>query len=162
MENVWAPWRIKYILSEKEDSCIFCVRNTGKCQKKNYILAQSKHAFVILNRYPYTAGHLMVVPNRHIPDLQSLKKSELNDLFQLVQFSSIALKQALHPDGLNIGANIGTAAGAGIEEHLHIHIVARWNGDHNFMPVIGKTMVISEYLEETYKRLLPFFKKFNR
>jgi len=160
MENVWAPWRIKYILSEKEPGCIFCISRTGRYQKKNYILAQSKHAFVMLNRYPYTAGHLMVVPNRHIPDLQSLKKPELNDFFHLLRFASQALKQAVHPDALNIGANIGSAAGAGIEDHLHFHIVARWNGDHNFMPVISETMVISEHLEGTYERLLPFFKKF--
>ena len=157
MKSVWAPWRISYILSKKQKGCIFCIKKTSGYKKRNYILAESKHSFVILNKYPYTAGHLMVVPKKHIPDLESLKDEELTDFFTLVRSASIALKKAIKPEGLNIGANLGKAAGAGIEAHLHFHIVARWDGDHNFMPIIGDTMVIPEQIKKTYEKLLPYF-----
>jgi ATP adenylyltransferase len=113
----------------------------------------------MLNKFPYSPGHLMVSPKRHIKDLEGLTKNELTDLFEQVRISAATLKHALNPQGFNIGANIGKVSGAGIEDHLHIHVVPRWNGDTNFMPVIGKTLIISEYLENTYKRLLPLFKK---
>jgi ATP adenylyltransferase len=125
--------------------------------KRHFILAESKHSFVILNKYPYTAGHMMVIPARHVPDLDGLSQDELIDFFLLVRSATQALKKAVSPDGLNLGANLGRAAGAGADEHFHFHIVARWNGDHNFMPIIGSTVAIPEYLDDTYKRLLPFF-----
>ena len=158
MKRVWAPWRIKYILAEKPDKCIFCIKKTKGYKERNFILAESKHSFVILNKYPYTAGHLMVIPRRHVADLDGLTKSELGDFFLLVRSASCSIRKAINPDGLNLGANLGSAAGAGADDHLHFHIVARWNGDHNFMPVIGSTMAIPEYLDDTYKRLLPYFK----
>jgi ATP adenylyltransferase len=162
MKRVWAPWRIKYILGEKTNRCIFCIRKTKGYKKRCFILTESKHSFVILNKYPYTAGHLMVVSKRHVPDLDGLSKDELNDFFLLVRFASQALKKAINPDGLNLGANLGKSAGAGEGGHFHFHIVARWNGDHNFMPVIGSTMAIPEYLDDTYKRLLPYFVSVHR
>ena len=159
MRSVWAPWRINYIISEKQKVCVFCIKKTREYKKRHYILADSKHSFIILNKYPYTAGHIMVLPQRHVSELESLKDDEHTDFFNMLSFAAKALKKAIKPDALNIGANLGKAAGAGIEEHLHFHIVARWDGDHNFMPVIGKTMVVSEYLDGTYDRLLPYFKQ---
>jgi ATP adenylyltransferase len=157
MKRVWAPWRIKYVLGEKQKKCIFCFKKSKDYKNKHLILTESENSFVILNRYPYTAGHLMVVPKKHVPDLNDININELTDLFLLIRFSSNALREAIKPDGLNIGLNLGKAAGAGEEKHLHFHIVPRWNGDHNFMPVIGGTTVVSEYSEVTYKRLLPYF-----
>jgi ATP adenylyltransferase len=159
MRSVWAPWRINYILSKKQKSCVFCIKKTRGYKKRHYILAESKHSFILLNKYPYTAGHLMVLPQRHISELMFLKNNEHIDFFNMLNFATKALKKAIKPDALNIGANLGKAAGSGIGEHLHFHIVARWNGDHNFMPVVSKTMVISEYLDDTYNRLSPYFKK---
>ncbi len=157
--TIWAPWRITYILKNKSSSCIFCFKKSRNYKTKNLILSESKHSMVILNRYPYSPGHIMVIPRRHIKDLSELSSCELPDFFELVRASVNALRKALKPHGFNVGANLGKVAGAGEENHLHFHIVPRWNGDSNFMPVIGKTTVISEYLEDTYKRLLPYFQK---
>ncbi len=159
MNNIWAPWRIKYILGKKGNGCFLCIKKTRGYRQRRFILAETEHSFLILNRYPYTAGHLMVVPWRHVSDLECLKPDELSDLFRLVQFASGRLQKALRPDGLNIGINLGKVGGAGLEEHLHIHIVARWNGDHNFMPVMSDTMIMPEMLESTYARLMPFFQE---
>jgi ATP adenylyltransferase len=112
-----------------------------------------------MNKYPYAPGHLMVIPKRHLKELGELTRDEMVDLFDLVKLGISALQKALNPHGFNIGANLGKVAGAGEDGHLHFHIVARWNGDANFMPVIGKTNVLSEHLEKTYERLLPYFPK---
>ena len=125
--------------------------------KRHLILHESAHAMIIMNKYPYAPGHLMVIPKRHLRDLRELSPEELLDLFEQVRSAITALEKALKPQGFNIGANLGKVAGAGEENHLHFHIVARWNGDANFMPVIGKTNILSEYLEDTYDRLLPYF-----
>lgn len=125
--------------------------------KRHLILYESAHAMVIMNKYPYAPGHLMVIPKRHIKDVRDFTHDELPDFFELVQISISALEKAFKPHGFNIGANLGKVAGAGEENHLHFHIVARWNGDANFMPVIGQTRIMSEYLEQTYDRLLPCF-----
>jgi ATP adenylyltransferase len=159
MKAIWAPWRIDYILGKKGKGCFLCIRKTRGYRERCYILAENEHAFVILNKYPYTAGHLMVVPWRHVSDLESLSAEELAGTFELVRFASARLRKAIRPDALNIGINLGKTAGAGVEEHLHVHIVARWNGDHNFMPVMTGAMVMPEALESTYERLLPHFKK---
>ena len=159
MDNILAPWRIRYILGKKDKGCFLCIKKTSGYRKRRFILAETQHAFVFLNKHPYTSGHLMVVPWRHVSDLEGLKPEELDDVFELVRFASAQLRKALRPDGLNIGINLGKAAGAWAEEHLHVHIVARWNGDHNFMPVMTGAMVIPEALESTYKRLLPYFKR---
>jgi ATP adenylyltransferase len=157
VKTLWAPWRIKYILEKKSVACVFCIKKSRGYMKRHLILHESAHAMIIMNKYPYAPGHLMVIPKRHLSDLRELSPEELLDLFEQVRSAITALEKALKPQGFNIGANLGKVAGAGEENHLHFHIVARWNGDANFMPVIGKTNILSEYLEDTYDRLLPYF-----
>ncbi len=158
IKKLWAPWRIDYIISEKPSKCIFCIEKVKDYRKKHLILSESRHSFVIMNKYPYSAGHIMVVPFNHKADMQALESDELADFFILVRDSVSRLKEALNPDGMNIGANLGKAAGAGVDDHFHFHIVPRWTGDHNFMPVISNTVVFPDYIENTYKKLLPYFK----
>ncbi len=154
---LYSPWRIKYILSEKEKGCIFCIKPSEDNDEKNLILYRSKHSFVIMNIYPYNNGHIMVVPMRHTSTLQDLSDEELFDLMKTVKLSEKVIKTVYHPDGMNIGINLGKAAGAGIDEHLHIHIVPRWNGDVNFMTVIGGFRVIPEAFESSYIKLKEAF-----
>jgi ATP adenylyltransferase len=152
MEYLWAPWRMEYISGKKKRGCFFCKELKEKKSKERLILYQGEDVFVVMNKYPYTSGHLMVVPIRHCLNLEQLDNDELKELFDLLKASVRVLKASFHPDGFNIGMNIGRTGGAG-EDHLHLHIVPRWAGDTNFRPVIGKTKVISEYLEETYEKL---------
>jgi len=160
MRRVWAPWRISYVLSKKKPrGCIFCLRRSAGYRKRYFVLAESARSFVVLNHYPYTAGHIMAVPRRHVPDLDSMTIDELNDLFRLVRSACRALRKAIRPEGFNIGANIGKPAGAGVDAHVHVHIVPRWVGDHNFLPVVSDTLPLPELLQDTYKRLLPFFEQ---
>jgi len=161
MRYLWAPWRMDYILEKKRKGCIFCNTLTDRQDKKNLILWQSKCAFVIMNRFPYNSGHLMVVPRRHCVDLDQLSNEELQELFYLLKVSTRILKGCLDPHGFNIGINIGNAGGAG-EDHIHFHIVPRWTGDTNFMPVLSETKVIPEYLEKTYRKLNSAFRDFFR
>jgi len=153
MKLLWAPWRVKFIRQKKQKTCIFCNKIRQKNDKKNFVVYRGKHNFVVLNLYPYTNAHLMVVPNRHVGDLELLSKDELYELFDLVRQMVKILKKTHKIDGCNIGINLGKAAGAGVDEHLHVHIVPRWLGDTNFMPVVSNTKVISESLNETYKIL---------
>jgi ATP adenylyltransferase len=154
MEKLWAPWRSKFISSKKEKGCIFCKRLKENKDRKNLILFRGEKSFVIMNRFPYNPGHLMVCTNRHTGKLENLNESELKDLMKTTQLAIKTLKSALKPQGLNLGLNLGKVSGAGVASHLHIHIVPRWNGDTNFMPVVGATRVISEALGDTYKKLL--------
>ncbi|HEY6838655.1 MAG TPA: HIT domain-containing protein [Geobacteraceae bacterium] len=156
MERLWAPWRIEYILNDKQDGCIFCPID-GVDDRERLILHRSPLSLVMLNRYPYTNGHLMVAPARHTADMNSLSEAEMLDLFRMVCLSRKVLEEAAAPQGFNIGINLGKAAGAGVDEHLHIHIVPRWNGDTNFMSVISDVRVMPENLLTTYERLLPGF-----
>jgi ATP adenylyltransferase len=144
---------MKYILSEKSEECPFCEKANQKKDKENYILLRGKRTFIILNTFPYNNGHLMVVPYRHLANLEELNQQELSELTSLVMKGVTSLKEAFNPDGFNIGLNLGEAAGAGIKDHLHIHIVPRWSGDNNFMPVVADTKVIMESLDDTYKKL---------
>ncbi len=154
MNILWAPWRVRYVSkSEKEKKCLFCSVIKSKNDKKNLIIERGKHSFVILNKFPYNNGHLMIVPYSHSPDFNNLKENELLELMYFVQKYCKILKKVFKCHGFNIGVNIGKPAGAGIEEHVHIHIVPRWNGDTNFMPVVGKTKVIPESLESVYSKL---------
>jgi ATP adenylyltransferase len=121
------------------------------------VLARSEHSFVVLNKYPYAAGHLMVVPKRHVSALTDLPEAEHDDLWRLVRAAMPALERATHHDGLNLGVNLGKAAGAGIDDHLHVHLVPRWTGDQNFMAVIADARVMPEYLDETWARFAPHF-----
>ena len=157
MDYLWAPWRMEYILGKKMRGCFLCKKLKEKKDKERLVLYQGQHAFVIMNKFPYTNGHLMVVPQRHCLNLEQLNTEELKELFELLKVSVRALKASLHPHGFNIVMNIGKMGGAG-EDHLHLHIVPRWPGDTNFMPVLGETRVISEYLEETYEKLRSAFR----
>ncbi len=153
MDRLWAPWRIEYILSEKEEGCLFCRVINEDRDDENLILYRGKKAYVILNKYPYNNGHLMIVPYRHVPNIEDLDDDELLEICRLTTLSIRLLKHVMKPEGFNIGANIGKAAGAGIEEHFHLHIVPRWVGDTNFMPIISDTKVVVEAIKETYKKL---------
>ncbi len=157
---LWAPWRIEYITSEKEKGCIFCNKPKENRDEENLILFRGKKGFVIMNRFPYNSGHLMVVPYTHKMNFEDLDEEELLELGKLIQISIKVLKEAMNPDAFNVGLNLGKTAGAGIEEHLHYHIVPRWNGDTNFMPVISDTRIVPESLENTYKKLKKIFKKY--
>ena len=145
-------------IGNKDEGCIFCAKQKESDDRKNLILRRGKKCFVIMNLFPYNNGHLMVVPNAHAADIDALDKSTSGELWDLVCLSRNALAEAFHPDGYNIGINLGRTAGAGIDTHLHAHIVPRWNGDTNFMPVLGETKVISQALHETYDALLPYFR----
>lgn len=154
MEKLWAPWRMTYIKQAKEEKgCLFCRKLEENKNEENYILHLSEIAFVILNTFPYNSGHLMVVPNRHVGEVEDLKEVESLELMSLLQRSIKAIKTAFHPEGFNIGMNLGRTAGAGVLHHLHIHIVPRWNGDTNFMPVLAESKVVSQGLRETYEVL---------
>ncbi len=160
--TLWAPWRIGYILgndSGKEDGCLFCRLHAEKEDRSNLILKRTEYSFAMLNRYPYSSGHLLVLPLSHIADLDELKDKAFIDLMLLLKKSIEVIKQAMQPGGINAGLNMGAAAGAGIAEHLHFHVVPRWAGDHNFMPVIADTMVMPQHLDSTYEMLKPFFDK---
>lgn len=161
MEKLWAPWRMEYILDSKEsgDECIFCDLPRQKNDEQNYIVFRSKLSFVMLNKFPYNNGHIMVIPYKHESDYTALDKDILADMQQLIQKSLIALKNCMEPHGYNVGLNLGRTAGAGIDAHLHYHIVPRWNGDTNFMPVISDTKVISESLEKSWQKLSREFEK---
>ncbi|MCX5799507.1 MAG: HIT domain-containing protein [Proteobacteria bacterium] len=154
MDRVWAPWRMEYINSTADKSnnrCFLCV--DGRDDEKALIVGRKNKAFVIMNRFPYTNGHVMVVPVRHTGLIEELTDEESLDMMALVKIMVAIFKEEFNVDGLNIGINVGRAAGAGLEEHTHIHIVPRWFGDTNFMPVVGETRVISEHIEASYKKL---------
>lgn len=151
MNILWAGWREKFIRSKRPKGCIFCQKIKSKQDKKNLVIFRGKHCFVVLNLYPYNNGHLMVVPYSHKKDLEELDAEEFCELFLLVKKMISVLKKTHSPDGFNIGINLGRAGGAGVDKHLHIHIVPRWIGDVNFMSSVSKTKVISEMLERTYK-----------
>jgi len=159
MKNLWAPWRCEFILSEKEKGCILCKRLKKRNDDKNLILFRGKSCFVILNRFPYNSGHLMVSPKRHLGKLERLKDSEMLELMKLVQLSVMVLKEVFKPHGFNLGMNLQRISGAGIADHLHIHVVPRWNGDTNFMPILADTKVVSISLNEAYKKLKEKFEK---
>ncbi|UCD72461.1 MAG: HIT domain-containing protein [Syntrophobacterales bacterium] len=156
MKVVWAPWRMTYIEDDRKQGCLFCSTVKETDDKGNLILYRSSRSFIIMNRFPYTSGHLMVSPNRHVASIDKLDEGEMMELMALLKKSIFVLKRAFKPDGFNVGMNIGRGAGAGIEDHMHFHIVPRWNGDTNFMPVLFETKVMPEYLEKTYERLISF------
>jgi len=159
MEKLWAPWRMTYIKQAKKNKgCLFCKKLKEAKDEENYILVRSKLAFVMLNIFPYNSGHLMIVPIRHVGEVEDLKTKESREMISLLQKSIKAIKRAYQPEGFNIGMNLGRTAGAGVLHHLHIHVVPRWNGDTNFMPIIAESKIISQGLRETYKQLKKQFK----
>jgi ATP adenylyltransferase len=151
MDRLWAPWRIKYLELKKQKKCLFC--KSIKSKRKNYVIIKNRYAFSILNIFPYNNGHTMVSCLRHVRELSQLKEMEVIDLVKTLNQTKSLLDKVLKPDGYNIGINISKSAGAGITGHLHIHIVPRWQGDNNFMPAVYNTKVISQSLDELYKRL---------
>jgi len=164
MKKLWSPWRSKYIESFKSEQsnggCIFCEAAKHNVEDlQNLLIHKAGHTFTLLNMYPYNNGHLMIVPNRHLSDLDYLSREESIEIMEQIKIAKKALAEIYSPQGFNIGANLGRASGAGIEEHLHFHIVPRWNGDTNFMPVLGEVKIISQDLAETKKLLLSAYKK---
>ena len=160
MKILWAPWRMAYIKSsDRKTGCIFCEKPKEDRDRENLILYRGKKCFIILNRYPYTNGHLMIAPYRHVGEIEELREEELLECMKLLQESVKALKKVYNPDGFNIGLNIGKIAGAGVEGHIHFHIVPRWSGDTNFMQVFSETRVMPELLQETYDKLIGYFRK---
>jgi ATP adenylyltransferase len=160
MERIWSPWRMDYIQQHTDTSgCIFCLALEQNDGTNNLILHRSSKAFVILNRYPYTSGHLMVVPFAHQPSLELLDTETRYDMMDMVAKAIKVIRYVYQPDGLNLGANIGEVAGAGVAEHVHIHLVPRWAGDTNFMSTVAGARVLPEDLNQTYQRLFEGWKK---
>jgi ATP adenylyltransferase len=158
MDTLWAPWRMEFITGKREEGCVFCKLPAQRDRlRENLILHVGKLAFVILNRYPYHTGHLMVIPLRHTNELTALTADENAEMSFLLQESVKALRESHHPEGFNIGMNLGHCAGAGIREHLHYHVVPRWVGDTNFFPLLCGTKSMPEMLEQTFDRLRPAF-----
>src|SRR3989338_1701652 len=151
MDKLWAPWRSAFIKIRKIKGCIFCVH--GKKNKGALIIRKSMLSFAMLNIYPYNSGHIMISPFRHVRDLKGLNDAELLDIIKLTRDMQVLLEKKLKPHGFTIGINTGKVAGAGYKDHLHIHIVPRWEGDNNFMPVIADTKVVPQALKELYKLL---------
>ncbi len=157
MKHLWAPWRMEYIKHGNSGECIFCVLPKSNEDEKTYILHKGPLCFVIMNIFPYSNGHLMVSPYSHVNCITKLTQPELNEMMILVQKCVELLRNIYSPDGFNIGMNLGKSAGAGFDEHIHTHIVPRWQGDTNFMPVIGETKVHPEHIRATYEKLRPLF-----
>lgn len=154
MRYLWSPWRMTYIQSDKnENGCAFCQELVRSDGPGNLIVARGKHTFLILNRYPYTSGHVMVVPYAHVSTLSELDHMTRTEMMEIINRAINLLQELYHPQGFNIGINIGIAAGAGITEHIHMHAVPRWTGDTNFMSALGNTRVLPESLEESYQRI---------
>lgn len=158
MKVLWAPWRMGYILSnDKNNGCVFCPGEDRDKDEERLILSLNRHTLVLMNRYPYNNGHLLVAPVKHVSGLEQLNNKEALDLLLMVRKTVEILKQIMHPEGFNVGLNLGGVAGAGMEEHLHFHIVPRWKGDTNFMTVLGDVRVIPEHIRKTYRKLLPYY-----
>jgi ATP adenylyltransferase len=158
MKTMWAPWRIEYILGEKKGRCIFCA---ALRDQDELTLFKGEITIVTMNKFPYINGHLLVAPVRHVSTLHQLNKTEMGELLATVEQSVGILKTAMKPDGFNVGLNLGKVAGAGVEEHLHFHIVPRWFGDTNALTVFGEVRVIPEHLKATYNKLKLYFDKIN-
>lgn len=158
-EYLYSPWRIDYILGDKPEDCVLCRFQQSENDAENLIIHRGKTAYVMLNRYPYNNGHLMIVPYEHKSNLNDLSVECLGEMMQLAQVGESVFKEVYHCEGINLGMNLGKAAGAGIDTHLHLHIVPRWMGDHNFMSVIGGQRVIPESFEQSYTRLSQAFKE---
>lgn len=157
MERLWRPWRgayVRNIESFRDEGCIFCTKPGEGDDRASLILRRGAAAFVIMNLYPYNTGHVMVTPYRHIGELEDLEERELAEMVELTTMMIRVIKREMQPQGFNLGINLGKAAGAGYDEHVHMHIVPRWQGDTNFMPVVGESKVMPETVEGTYERLL--------
>jgi ATP adenylyltransferase len=157
MEQLWAPWRLEYIQSPGSDGCIFCLDESTADDRARLVVMRGRHSFVIMNRYPYSNGHLMVSPYRHLADFAELEEHETLDIHRLTVLCQKALRDVCAAQGFNVGWNLGQVAGAGVAGHIHVHIVPRWAGDCNFMPVLADTRVIPQHIEGTYALLVKAF-----
>jgi ATP adenylyltransferase len=158
MDYLWAPWRYKYIANIKNTGrCVFCLTPSGEDDEKNFVLHRGRFNFVILNIYPYTTGHMLVAPYEHVADISQCSIELCSEMMKLVVLCKQSLFEVYKPDGFNFGMNLGRCAGAGVEHHLHMHVVPRWSGDANFMSVVGESRVLPESLENTYMKLKPHF-----
>lgn len=153
MEHLWAPWRMGYVSAEKPEGCIFCTKPAAGSDEENQILYRGDLMCILLNTYPYNTGHVMVAPLRHVADPLELSPQESSELLYGIRVAVEVLRASLHPEGFNIGVNLGNVAGAGYAEHLHVHVVPRWRGDTNFMAVTADTRVVPEALADTYRKL---------
>lgn len=160
MDHLWTPWRSAYI-QEKRDkaACIFCSAAAGSNDEENLVLFRGQAAFIILNRYPYTSGHLMIAPYEHVSQLAQASEAAAAEMMSLARRVEQILRDVYKPDGLNLGMNLGEAAGAGIEQHIHLHVLPRWKGDANFMTSVGNTRIIPEALQDTYRKLKSYFRQ---
>jgi ATP adenylyltransferase len=156
LERLWAPWRLEYISGEKSDECIFCEK-PALDDDSALIVHRGQRCFVMLNAFPYASGHVMVAPYEHTADLAGLEEAASLELISLTQDSLRAIRATYRPDGFNVGANLGTVAGAGIADHVHMHVVPRWEGDTNFMPVLSEVRVLPESLQDTHRKLKEAF-----
>ena len=158
MKVLWAPWRMAYIKNARKPAkCIFCVKPRERRDARNLLLHRGRHGLVMMNLFPYNSGHLLVAPYAHVRSLEQLPDEVSLDLLALTNLSLKVLRAEIKPEGFNIGVNLGRVSGAGIEAHVHLHIVPRWNGDANFMPIVGGTKLIPEALDQTYAKLRPLF-----
>ncbi len=162
VERLWAPWRMAYIEQPDSEGCVFCLDAADFDLREKLILYKGEETLIMLNKFPYNNGHLLIAPRRHMADLEELSLAETAELSWALQQSVAVLKKALNPQGLNLGMNLGAIAGAGVAWHLHYHIVPRWKGDTNFMPVLADVRVLPEHLNQTYEKLSPFFKDFGK
>lgn len=154
---LWAPWRMEFVAGRKDDGCVFCALPRAADDRESLVIHRGARAYVALNRYPYGPGHLLVVPFRHLAEPWSLERAERHEIDDLIALGLRVLRDELAPTGFNVGANVGRAAGAGITTHLHHHVVPRWDGDTNFMPVLASVTVVPEHLQKTYDRLRSSF-----
>ena len=157
MRRIWSPWRLEYILADKDEGCVLCLKPGEDRDEDNLILFRGHHCYVMMNRYPYNNGHLLVIPYAHVDSPTGLSSAAQLEMMAQMNMALRVLSESMRPDGYNAGMNLGTAAGAGIGDHVHLHIVPRWAGDTNFMPVLGDTRVIVENLGQSYARLRPLF-----
>jgi ATP adenylyltransferase len=159
MKEIWAPWRIEYIRASRQNGCFLCKSLASRRDRHNLVLHRGKTCIVIMNRYPYTGGHLMVAPRRHVDSLHAMTTAEVHEMMRLTRKAISALKRIAHPQGFNVGINIGAAAGAGLKDHIHLHIVPRWIGDTNFMPVLAHVKVVPQALLGLWDELRVVFRK---
>ena len=158
MDHLWSPWRYKYIASaDKTDECVFCRINREQKDAENFVVHRASLNFIVLNLFPYTSGHLMIVPYEHKASLVEFDTATTTEMLELAKRSQLALEAEYHPDGFNIGMNLGRSAGAGVADHLHLHVVPRWSGDANFVSIVGETRVLPEDLAATYLKLTKHF-----
>jgi ATP adenylyltransferase len=159
MDQLWSPWRYRYVSSDPPTECLFCTKAAESNDEKNYVVLRAERNFILLNLYPYTSGHLMIAPYAHVATLEDADAAALEEMMRLAQQAEAALRQVYRPGGMNLGMNIGQSAGAGVAGHIHMHMLPRWRGDVNFMTTVAETRVLPEDLETTYAKLSTALKR---